>query len=83
MDIEVVILAAGKGTRMRSRRPKVMHTLAGRTLLAHVLEAAVKLGPRAIHVVVGHQAQQIINSFPSAEVNWIVQDEQLGTGHAV
>ncbi len=83
MNLEVVILAAGKGTRMRSSLPKVMHTLAGRPLLAHVLEAATELSPRAIHVVIGYQADQVSNSFSSVPVNWVIQDQQLGTGHAV
>ena len=83
MNLEVVILAAGKGTRMRSSLPKVMHSLAGRPLLAHVLEVAAELGPRAIHVVVGYQAEQVSSSFSSMPINWVTQDEQLGTGHAV
>lgn len=83
MNLEVVILAAGKGTRMRSKMPKVMHTLAGRPLLAHVIDAANALNPKAIHIVVGFGADQVEGYFSEASVSWVEQTEQLGTGHAV
>lgn len=98
MNLEVVILAAGKGSRMCSSLPKVMHKLAGRPLLTHVLEAATALEPTAIHVVVGHGSEQIESHFSSASssalssapssassppLNWVIQERQLGTGHAV
>ena len=85
--MEVVILAAGKGTRMHSALPKVLHQIGGRPMLLRVLDAAVSLSPDAIHVVVGVGAEQAIaiteEVYPSAGINWVTQKEQLGTGHAV
>lgn len=81
-SIEVVILAAGKGTRMRSKLPKVLHPLAGKPLLQHVLDTASELQPKGLHVVVGHQAERVQEVIGSG-VNWAEQLEQLGTGHAV
>lgn len=90
MNLEVVILAAGQGTRMRSDLPKVLHPVAGRPMLAHVIDTARALDPAAIHVVVGHGAEQVKsalgqspNAPGSAALNWVTQAEQLGTGHAV
>jgi bifunctional UDP-N-acetylglucosamine pyrophosphorylase / glucosamine-1-phosphate N-acetyltransferase len=81
----VVILAAGEGTRMRSRTPKVLHTLCGRSLLGHALAAATELSPQRLVVVVGHAREQVsaaaLAAAPQASV--VVQDQQLGTGHAV
>jgi bifunctional UDP-N-acetylglucosamine pyrophosphorylase/glucosamine-1-phosphate N-acetyltransferase len=81
--IDIIILAAGKGTRMRSNRPKVLHELAGRPLLAHVLDTAKVLSPRAIHVVVGHGAAEVQQVFKDDNLHFHIQSEQLGTGHAV
>lgn len=81
--LSIVILAAGQGTRMRSRLPKVMHTLAGRPLLAHVYDAARALGPRQVCVIVGHGAEQVRTSLQDGCCDWVEQAEQLGTGHAV
>jgi bifunctional UDP-N-acetylglucosamine pyrophosphorylase/glucosamine-1-phosphate N-acetyltransferase len=81
--LEVVVLAAGKGTRMRSDLPKVLHTLAGRPLLAHVLDTVHALGARAVHVVYGHGGERVPQAFPDAGAQWVLQDQQLGTGHAV
>ena len=83
MSLNVIILAAGKGTRMRSDLPKVMHPLGGRPLLWHVLETARELSDARIHVVVGHGAELVRERFPDADVEWVIQPEQLGTGHAV
>ncbi|MCF7981430.1 MAG: bifunctional UDP-N-acetylglucosamine diphosphorylase/glucosamine-1-phosphate N-acetyltransferase GlmU [Pseudomonadales bacterium] len=83
MNLEVVILAAGQGTRMKSKLPKVLHPLAGKPLLSHVVSNAKKLGAQAIHVVVGHGAEQVKNAVGDFTVNWVVQEQQLGTGHAV
>lgn len=77
-----IVLAAGKGTRMGSDLPKVLHLLANRTLLEWALEAVVGVEPARIMVVVGHGAEQVIASLP-AGVESCVQEEQLGTGHAV
>ena len=83
MPLEIVVLAAGQGKRMRSQLAKVLHPLAGRPLLAHVLAAAQALAPRKIVVVHGHGADEVRDVFKEAPVQWVLQAEQLGTGHAV
>jgi bifunctional UDP-N-acetylglucosamine pyrophosphorylase / glucosamine-1-phosphate N-acetyltransferase len=83
MALHVVILAAGQGTRMKSARPKVLQPLAGRPLLAHVLGRALGLGAHATHVVYGHGGDAVPAAFPDADVRWVLQAKQLGTGHAV
>lgn len=82
-NLEVIILAAGQGKRMHSALPKVLHTIAGRSLLEHVIAAARALAPRAIHVVYGHGGEQVRAAFPHEQIRWALQAEQLGTGHAV
>src|SRR2546429_6995216 len=83
MPLDVIVLAAGLGKRMRSELPKVLHPLAGRPLLAHVLDAVRTLAPRKIFVVHGHGAERVRAAFPDAGVDWVLQAEQIGTGHAV
>src|SRR5262249_37471190 len=84
MGLEIVVLAAGQGTRMRSKLPKVLHRLAGEPLLAHVLRAARAQSPNRIHVVIGHAADAVRAEFADArDVRWVPQALQLGTGHAV
>jgi len=83
MALEIIILAAGQGKRMRSKLPKILHPLAGRPLLAHVLATARALTPRRIVVVHGNGAEQVRAAFADAQVEWALQAEQLGTGHAV
>jgi bifunctional UDP-N-acetylglucosamine pyrophosphorylase/glucosamine-1-phosphate N-acetyltransferase len=83
MDLSIIILAAGQGTRMYSNLPKVLHPLGGRPLLAHVLETAHALQAQDIHVVIGHGAQLVREYFPDTRLNWVEQGQQLGTGHAV
>jgi bifunctional UDP-N-acetylglucosamine pyrophosphorylase/glucosamine-1-phosphate N-acetyltransferase len=83
MPLDVIVLAAGQGKRMRSELPKVLHPLAGRPLLAHVLEAARALSPRKTIVVHGHGGEQVRAAFAGHDVEWVAQAEQLGTGHAV
>ncbi|MFO7551246.1 MAG: bifunctional UDP-N-acetylglucosamine diphosphorylase/glucosamine-1-phosphate N-acetyltransferase GlmU [Haliea sp.] len=83
MSLEVVILAAGQGSRMRSSLPKVLHQLAGKPLLQHVIDSAQELSPAAIHVVVGHGADQVRSAFGEQPLSWVEQRQQLGTGHAV
>ena len=81
--LEVIILAAGKGTRMRSAIPKVLHKLAGKPLLEHVVATARKLSPTKIHVVVGHGSEQVSAAVSGDDVTCHKQQNQLGTGHAV
>jgi bifunctional UDP-N-acetylglucosamine pyrophosphorylase/glucosamine-1-phosphate N-acetyltransferase len=83
MPLDVIVLAAGQGKRMRSALPKVLQPLAGRPLLAHVLEAARALSPRKTIVVHGHGGEQVRSAFAGQDLEWVAQAEQLGTGHAV
>ncbi|MDR5874355.1 bifunctional UDP-N-acetylglucosamine diphosphorylase/glucosamine-1-phosphate N-acetyltransferase GlmU [Vreelandella gomseomensis] len=82
-ELDIVILAAGKGTRMRSQTPKVLHPLAGKPMVHHVLDTATGLCPTRIHVVIGHGAEQLRQSLIDYPVQFAVQAEQKGTGHAV
>ncbi len=83
-ELSVVILAAGAGKRMRSARPKVLQPLAGEPLLAHVLACAQRLDPAAVHVVYGHGGEEVRGAFAAQPgLEWALQAEQLGTGHAV
>ena len=81
--LEVIILAAGQGSRMQSSTPKVLHPLAGRPLVAHVLQTARRLNADRIHVVVGYGAEAVQSAVSAADVQCHLQVEQLGTGHAV
>jgi bifunctional UDP-N-acetylglucosamine pyrophosphorylase/glucosamine-1-phosphate N-acetyltransferase len=81
--VNFVILAAGKGTRMRSALPKVLHKLAGRSMLGHVVAAVESLGEAKKIIVIGHGAEQVEQQFKSPTTQFIQQKEQLGTGHAV
>lgn len=83
MKLEVVILAAGQGTRMKSRRPKVLHAVGGVPLLEHVIRTAATLDPAVLHVVIGHGSEQVRDALAQYAIDWVVQCEQLGTGHAV
>ena len=83
MPLHVVILAAGQGKRMHSALPKVLHLIAGRPLLAHVIDAARALKPERIHVVYGHRGAEVRAAFESAPVGWVEQTRRLGTGHAL
>ena len=83
MNLQIIILAAGQGKRMYSHTPKVLHQIAGKSMLARVVETAQQLNPDAIHVIYGHGGEQIKNSLPDLPVHWVHQAEQLGTGHAV
>lgn len=83
MLLDVLVLAAGKGTRMRSTLPKVLHALAGKSLLAHVISAVDALDNAAINVIVGHGKEHIQQTFADQPLNWIEQTSQLGTAHAV
>jgi bifunctional UDP-N-acetylglucosamine pyrophosphorylase/glucosamine-1-phosphate N-acetyltransferase len=81
--LDVVILAAGKGKRMLSDRPKVLHRLGGRYLVEHVIESARALGARHICVVYGHGGEEVRASLAATDLRFAVQEPQLGTGHAV
>lgn len=84
MVTDVIILAAGQGSRMKSTLPKVMHPLAGRPLLQHVIQQAQQLPGARLHVVIGHGAEQVRDAFTeSTHLRWAEQSQQLGTGHAV
>lgn len=82
MATDIVILAAGKGTRMKSALPKVLHPIAGRPMLQHVIDTANTLPDVNIHVVIGHGAEKVKETI-AGDINWLMQEEQLGTGHAV
>ncbi len=81
--MSVVILAAGKGTRMYSELPKVLHTLAGKPMVQHVIDAANKLGAAQVHLVYGHGGELLKKTLTDGNLNWVLQAEQLGTGHAM
>ena len=83
MSLQIVILAAGMGTRMKSNRPKVLHHLGGEPLLAHVLNTAESIQAEKICVVYGHGGEQLREAFAQREIEWVLQEQQLGTGHAV
>jgi bifunctional UDP-N-acetylglucosamine pyrophosphorylase/glucosamine-1-phosphate N-acetyltransferase len=83
MQLSVVILAAGQGKRMKSDLPKVLQPLAGRPLLKHVIDVAQSLDPAEVHVVYGHGGERVREALPNEKVKWVLQAEQLGTGHAV
>ncbi|MGM0701887.1 MAG: bifunctional UDP-N-acetylglucosamine diphosphorylase/glucosamine-1-phosphate N-acetyltransferase GlmU [Pseudomonadota bacterium] len=83
MSLDVVILAAGQGTRMRSSRPKVLHRLAGKPMVRHVLDTANQLAAERLHVVVGHGAEAVREALADTPVHFALQAEQKGTGHAV
>jgi bifunctional UDP-N-acetylglucosamine pyrophosphorylase / glucosamine-1-phosphate N-acetyltransferase len=83
MPLSVVILAAGQGTRMKSARPKVIHQLAGKPILRHVVDASRALQPAQVIVVIGHGAEQVRAAMQGEAVTFIEQLEQLGTGHAL
>src|SRR5579864_3766107 len=83
-EFAIVIMAAGKGTRLKSRRAKVLHEIAGQPLLAHVIKAAQKIVPAEhIYVIIGHQAESVRAAVGPMGVKFVLQAEQRGTGHAV
>ncbi|MEB7891330.1 bifunctional UDP-N-acetylglucosamine diphosphorylase/glucosamine-1-phosphate N-acetyltransferase GlmU [Hafnia alvei] len=82
-SLSVVILAAGKGTRMYSDLPKVLHPLAGKPMVQHVIDTALKLGAQNVHLVYGHGGDLLKEKLSDQPLNWVLQAEQLGTGHAM
>ncbi len=80
----IAILAAGKGTRLKSQRPKVLHEIAGKPLLAHVVAAASQVvPPQNIFAIIGYQAERVREALAPSGINFVLQREQRGTGHAV
>ena len=82
-DLAVIVLAAGKGERMKSSLPKVLHPVCGTAMVAHVLKAAREISPRKLIVVVGHEAEAVRAAVAAPDVTFVTQEQQLGTGHAV
>jgi bifunctional UDP-N-acetylglucosamine pyrophosphorylase/glucosamine-1-phosphate N-acetyltransferase len=82
-QIGVILLAAGQGTRMNSAVPKVLHPLGGKPLFLHALEVAKRLNPSTVAVVIGHGSGAVKAICPALDVDWVIQEKQLGTGHAV
>ena len=83
MALNIIILAAGKGTRMHSNTPKVLHEIGGQSILAHVFDCAKALNPSKIIVVYGYGGEIVREAFSPENITWVNQTEQLGTGHAV
>lgn len=84
MSISVIIMAAGKGTRMKSEKPKVLHELLGKSMLGYVIDSVSNFNLDNLFVLVGHQADEVIESFKNNEnIKWVRQEQQLGTGHAI
>ncbi len=83
MAFSVVILAAGKGTRMKSSLPKVLHPIADKPIVQHIIDTATQIGAENVHLVYGHGADQLQAALADNTLNWCLQAEQLGTGHAV
>ena len=83
MSLEIIILAAGQGTRMRSSIPKVLHKVADKALLEHVCVLAGSLSPTKTSVIYGHGGEKVLEALKNLDVVWVEQRERLGTGHAV
>lgn len=83
MALSVVILAAGKGTRMRSSIPKVLHSIAHKPMVQHVIDAAKALNAESLNIVYGFGGEQLQQTIQDDALTWALQSEQLGTGHAV
>lgn len=83
MSLSVVVLAAGKGTRMRSALPKVLHPVAHKPMVQHVIDTARTLAPAHVHVIYGHGGTVLMDKLAGQQLNFVEQAEQLGTGHAV
>src|SRR5579864_9505744 len=82
--VAIAIMAAGKGTRLKSQLPKVLHEVGGKPLLAHVIAAAARIVPaKDIYAIIGHEAERVRAALESTGVNFILQREQRGTGHAL
>src|SRR3954469_22716247 len=83
-DFAIAIMAAGKGTRLKSKRPKVLHEVGGKPLLAHVIGSAAEVvPPQNIYAIIGYEAERVRAAVAHLGVNFVVQAEQRGTGHAI
>src|SRR5205823_8465913 len=83
-DFAIAIMAAGNCTRLKSKHPKVLHAIAGKPLLQHVIEAAKRVVPGSkIYAIIGHEAERVKQAVAETGVNFILQQEQRGTGHAI
>ena len=83
MTLSVVILAAGKGTRMKSQLPKVLHPIANKPMVQHIIDTVKALGAQNIHIIYGHGGDQLKDVLGHNQLSWCIQSKQLGTGHAV
>src|SRR5256885_6943746 len=82
--VAVAIMAAGKGTRLKSQLPKVLHEVGGKPLLEHVIRAAVRIAPaRDVYAIIGHEAERVRAAMAHTGVTFVLQSEQRGTGHAL
>src|SRR5271165_6202974 len=82
--VAIAIMAAGKGTRLKSKHPKVLHEVGGKPLLAHVIAAATKVVPaNDVYAIVGHEAEKVRDAVASTGINFVLQQPQRGTGHAL
>src|ERR1700685_3626387 len=82
--VAVAIMAAGKGTRLKSQLPKVLHEVGGKPLLAHVIAAATRVVPASdVFAIIGHEAERVRTALDSSGVNFVLQSDQRGTGHAL
>ena len=80
MKLSIIILAAGLGKRMSSDLPKVLHKLADKPLIRHVVDTALTLQPDSIHIVYGHKGEQVREALNDINIDWVEQAQQLGTG---
>ena len=82
--LSVAILAAGKGTRMESSMPKVLHKISGKSLLQRVIDSCVELNPDQVFVITGHKSKEVQKSIPNnKKIQFVIQEPQSGTGHAI
>src|SRR5437667_5214897 len=82
--LAIAILAAGKGTRLKSKHPKVLHEVGGKPLLSHVIAAATHIvPPKDVYAIIGHEADRVREAVAGTGIDFVLQEEQLGTGHAL
>src|SRR6185369_1173319 len=82
--VAIAIMAAGKGTRLKSKHPKVLHEVGGKPVLSHVIASAAKIVPaQDIYAIIGHEAENVRHAVAGSGINFVLQPEQKGTGHAL